>query len=93
VEPDGAQVDLITTPMGVSRASATQGNRLVQPKGGRTERSDCFSTCMRTRRRNKGEYFVTSSVFHRSGAPTDSSTAPPAGLLIGQFKSVNEESA
>jgi rod shape-determining protein MreC len=89
VEPDGAQVDLITdSTMGVSaRIGSGTATGIVQPKVG--DPNDLLLQYLPpSTRANKGEYVVTSGTV--SG--TDDSLYPP-GLLIGQVTSENEESA
>ncbi len=89
VEPDGAQVDLITdSTMGVSaRIGTSSATGIVQPKVG--DPSDLLLQYLPTNTRaNKGEYVVTSGTV----AGPDDSLYPP-GLLIGQVTSENEESA
>jgi rod shape-determining protein MreC len=88
VEPDGAQVDLITdSSMGVSaRIGTSQATGIVQPKVG--EPNDLLLQYLPANTRpNKGEYVVTSGT-----VGPDESLYPP-GLLIGQVTSVGEESA
>ncbi len=89
VEPDGAQVDLITdSTMGVSaRIGTSNATGIVQPKVG--EPNDLLLQYLPANTQaSKGEYVVTSG----SVGGTDDSLYPP-GLLIGQVTSVNEESA
>jgi rod shape-determining protein MreC len=89
VEPDGAQVDLITdSSMGVSaRIGSSTATGIVQPKVG--EPNDLLLQYLPANTQaSKGEYVVTSGTV--SGG--DDSLYPP-GLLIGQVTSVNEESA
>jgi rod shape-determining protein MreC len=89
VEPDGAQVDLITdSTMGVSaRIGTSSATGIVQPKVG--EPNDLLLQYLPANARaNKGEYVVTSGTV----AGPDDSLYPP-GLLIGQVTSENEESA
>ncbi|MCW3033925.1 MAG: rod shape-determining protein MreC [Solirubrobacteraceae bacterium] len=89
VEPDGAQVDLITdSSMGVSaRIGASNATGIVQPKVGNP--NDLLLQYLPANTHaNKGEYVVTSGTV--SGR--DDSLYPP-GLLIGQVTSENEESA
>ena len=89
VEPDGAQVDLITdSTMGVSaRIGTSAATGIVQPKVG--EPNDLLLQYLPANTQaNKGEYVVTSGTV----AGPDDSLYPP-GLLIGQVTSVNEESA
>ena len=89
VEPDGAQVDLITdSTMGVSaRIGTSTATGIVQPKVG--DPSDLLLQYLPANTRvNKGEYVVTSGTV----AGPDDSLYPP-GLLIGQVTSENEESA
>jgi rod shape-determining protein MreC len=89
VEPDGAQVDLITdSTMGVSaRIGSGSATGIVQPKVG--DPSDLLLQYLPVNTRaNKGEYVVTSGTV--SGR--DDSLYPP-GLLIGVVTSENEESA
>jgi rod shape-determining protein MreC len=89
VEPDGAQVDLITdSTMGVSaRIGSGTATGIVQPKVG--DPNDLLLQYLPpSTRANKGEYVVTSGTV--SGP--DDSLYPP-GLLIGQVTSENEESA
>ena len=89
VEPDGAQVDLITdSTMGVSaRIGTSTATGIVQPKVG--DPNDLLLQYLPTgAQANKGEYVVTSGTV----AGPDDSLYPP-GLLIGQVTSVNEESA
>jgi rod shape-determining protein MreC len=89
VEPDGAQVDLITdSTMGVSaRIGTSTATGIVQPKVGAP--NDLLLQYLPSgARANEGEYVVTSGTV----AGPDDSLYPP-GLLIGQVTSVNEESA
>jgi rod shape-determining protein MreC len=89
VEPDGAQVDLITdSTMGVSaRIGTSTATGIVQPKVG--EPNDLLLQYLPANTQaNKGEYVVTSG----SVGGSEDSLYPP-GLLIGQVTSVNEESA
>jgi rod shape-determining protein MreC len=89
VEPDGAQVDLITdSTMGVSaRIGTSRATGIIQPKVG--EPNDLLLQYLPANTQaNKGEYVVTSGTV----AGPDDSLYPP-GLLIGQVTSVNEESA
>jgi rod shape-determining protein MreC len=89
VEPDGAQVDLITdSSMGVSaRIGTSAATGIVQPKVG--DPNDLLLQYLPANARaNKGEYVVTSGTV----AGPDDSLYPP-GLLIGQVTSENEESA
>lgn len=89
VEPDGAQVDLITdSTMGVSaRVGTSTATGIVQPKVG--EPNDLLLQYLPANTKvNKGEYVVTSGTV--SGP--DDSLYPP-GLPIGQVTSENEESA
>ncbi|MGO9489773.1 MAG: rod shape-determining protein MreC [Solirubrobacteraceae bacterium] len=89
VEPDGAQVDLITdSSMGVSaRIGTSNATGIVQPKVG--EPNDLLLQYLPANTQaNKGEYVVTSGTV---AGPNDS--LYPPGLLIGQVTSVNEESA
>jgi len=89
VEPDGAQVDLITdSTMGVSaRIGTSSATGIVQPKVG--EPNDLLLQYLPANTQaTKGEYVVTSGTV----AGPDDSLYPP-GLLIGQVTSVNEESA
>jgi rod shape-determining protein MreC len=89
VEPDGAQVDLITdSTMGVSaRIGTGTATGIVQPKVGNP--NDLLLQYLPANAQaNKGEYVVTSGTV----ASPDDSLYPP-GLLIGQVTSVNEESA
>jgi rod shape-determining protein MreC len=89
VEPDGAQVDLITdSMMGVSaRIGTGRATGIVQPKVG--DPNDLLLQYLPANTRaNKGEYVVTSGTV----AGPDDSLYPP-GLLIGQVTSENEESA
>ncbi len=89
VEPDGAQVDLITdSTMGVSaRIGTGTATGIVQPKVG--DPNDLLLQYLPANTQaNKGEYVVTSGTV----ASPDDSLYPP-GLLIGQVTSVNEESA
>jgi rod shape-determining protein MreC len=89
VEPDGAQVDLITdSTMGVSaRVGTSAATGIVQPKVG--EPNDLLLQYLPSgAQASKGEYVVTSGTV----AGPDDSLYPP-GLLIGQVTSVNEESA
>ena len=89
VEPDGAQVDLITdTTMGVSaRIGTSTATGIVQPKVG--DPNDLLLQYLPANTQaNNGEYVVTSGTV----AGPDDSLYPP-GLVIGQVTSVNEESA
>jgi rod shape-determining protein MreC len=89
VEPDGAQVDLITdSTMGVSaRIGTSTATGIVQPKVGAP--NDLLLQYLPSgAQANPGEYVVTSGTV----AGPDDSLYPP-GLLIGQVTSVNEESA
>jgi rod shape-determining protein MreC len=89
VEPDGAQVDLITdSSMGVSaRIGTSTATGIVQPKVGNP--NDLLLQYLPANTHaNKGEYVVTSGTV----AGRDDSLYPP-GLLIGQVTSENEESA
>jgi rod shape-determining protein MreC len=89
VEPDGAQVDLITdSSMGVSaRIGTSTSTGIVQPKVGNP--NDLLLQYLPANTHaNKGEYVVTSGTV----AGRDDSLYPP-GLLIGQVTSENEESA
>jgi rod shape-determining protein MreC len=89
VEPDGAQVDLITdSAMAVSaRLGTSTVTGLVQPKVG--DPNDLLMQYLpENTHPNKGEYVVTSG----SVGGANDSLYPP-GLLIGQVTSVNEESA
>ncbi len=89
VEPDGAQVDLITdSSMGVSaRIGTSSATGIVQPKVG--EPNDLLLQYLPANTvPSKGEYVVTSGTV---AGPNDS--LYPPGLLIGQVTSVNEESA
>src|SRR3954452_4563828 len=89
VEPDGAQVDLITdSTMGVSaRIGTSTATGIVQPKVGAP--NDLLLQYLPSgAQANEGEYVVTSGTV----AGPDDSLYPP-GLLIGQVTSVNEESA
>ena len=89
VEPDGAQVDLITdSTMGVSaRIGTSNATGIVQPKVG--EPNDLLLQYLPANTQaGKGEYVVTSGTV---SGPNDS--LYPPGLLIGQVTSVNEESA
>jgi rod shape-determining protein MreC len=89
VEPDGAQVDLITdSSMGVSaRIGTSAATGIVQPKVGNP--NDLLLQYLPANTHaNKGEYVVTSGTV----AGRDDSLYPP-GLLIGQVTSENEESA
>jgi rod shape-determining protein MreC len=89
VEPDGAQVDLITdSSMGVSaRIGTSNATGIVQPKVG--DPNDLLLQYLpASTRANKGEYVVTSGTV---SGPGDS--LYPPGLLIGQVTSENEESA
>jgi rod shape-determining protein MreC len=89
VEPDGAQVDLITdSTMGVSaRIGTGTATGIVQPKVG-APNDLLLQYLPATAQANKGEYVVTSGTV----AGPDDSLYPP-GLLIGQVTSVNEETA
>ena len=89
VEPDGAQVDLITdSTMGVSaRIGTGTATGIVQPKVG-APNDLLLQYLPANAQANKGEYVVTSGTV----AGPDDSLYPP-GLLIGQVTSVNEESA
>jgi rod shape-determining protein MreC len=85
---DGAQVDLITdSSMGVSaRIGTSTATGLVQPKVG--EPNDLLLGYLPSNTQaNSGEYVVT------SGSVSGGESLYPAGLLIGQVTSVNEESA
>ncbi len=89
VEPDGAQVDLITdSTMGVSaRIGTSTATGIVQPKVGAP--NDLLLQYLPSgAQANEGEYVVTSGTV----AGPDDSLYPP-GLLIGQVTSVNEETA
>jgi rod shape-determining protein MreC len=89
VEPDGAQVNLITdSTMGVSaRIGTSNATGIVQPKVGAP--NDLLLQYLPSgAQANEGEYVVTSGTV----AGPDDSLYPP-GLLIGQVTSVNEESA
>ncbi|HEY7836098.1 MAG TPA: rod shape-determining protein MreC [Solirubrobacteraceae bacterium] len=89
VEPDGAQVDLITdSTMGVSaRIGTSTATGIVQPKVG-APNDLLLQYLPANSQANAGEYVVTSGTV----AGPDDSLYPP-GLLIGQVTSVNEESA
>ncbi len=89
VEPDGAEVDLITdSKMGVSaRIGTSRATGIVQPKVG--DPNDLLLQYLPPNTHvNKGEYVVTSGTV----AGPDDSLYPP-GLMIGQVTSENEESA
>jgi rod shape-determining protein MreC len=89
VEPDGAQVDLITdSTMGVSaRIGTGKATGIVQPKVG--DPNDLLLQYLPTNASAvAGEDVVTSGTVF----PPDNSLYPP-GILIGQVTSVNEESA
>jgi rod shape-determining protein MreC len=88
VEPDGAQVDLITdSTMGVSaRIGTSNATGIVQPKVG--EPNDLLLQYLPANYRpNPGEYVVT------SGTVSNEESLYPPGILIGRVASVNEESA
>jgi rod shape-determining protein MreC len=88
VEPDGAQVALITdSKMGVSaRIGTSNATGIIQPKVG-APNDLLLQYLPSTAQPNKGEYVVTSGTV----AGPDDSLYPP-GLLIGQVTSVDEES-
>jgi len=89
VEPDGAQVDLITdSSMGVSaRIGTSAATGIVQPKVGNP--NDLLLQYLPANTQaNKGEYVVTSGTV----SSPDDSLYPP-GIPIGQVTSINEESA
>jgi len=88
VEPDGAQVDLITdSTMGVSaRIGTGNATGIVQPKVG--DPNDLLLQYLPANTfPNKGEMVVTSGTV----ASPDDSLYPP-GVLIGEVTSVDEES-
>jgi rod shape-determining protein MreC len=87
VEPDGAQVDLITdSTMGVSaRIGAGNATGIVQPKVG--DPNDLLLQYLPANTfPNKGEMVVTSGTV----SSADDSLYPP-GVLVGEVTSVNEE--
>jgi rod shape-determining protein MreC len=89
VEPDGAQVELLTnSSMGVAaRIGTSQATGLVRPKVG--DPNDLLLQYLPTNEQpNQGEYVVTSGTV----TPAYPSLFPP-GLIVGQVTSVNEESA
>jgi rod shape-determining protein MreC len=88
VVSDGAELDLITNPsMGVSaRIGTNTATGLVQPKVG--DPNDLLLGYLPANAQaNAGEYVVT------SGTVAGGESLYPAGLMIGQVTSVNEESA
>lgn len=88
VVSDGAQLDLITnSSMGVSaRIGTSTATGLVQPKVG--DPNDLLLGYLPANAQaNAGEYVVT------SGTVAGGQSLYPAGLMIGQVTSVNEESA
>jgi rod shape-determining protein MreC len=88
VVSDGAEIDLITNPsMGVSaRIGTSNATGLVQPKVG--DPNDLLLGYLPANAQaNAGEYVVT------SGTVAGGESLYPAGLMIGQVTSVNEESA
>jgi rod shape-determining protein MreC len=88
VVSDGAQLDLITnSSMGVSaRIGTGTATGLVQPKVG--DPNDLLLGYLPANAQaNAGEYVVT------SGTVASGQSLYPAGLMIGQVTSVNEESA
>jgi rod shape-determining protein MreC len=90
VVSDGAEVDLITdSSMGVSaRIGTGNATGIVQPKVG--DPNDLLLQYLPANTQaNKGEYVVTSGTVASDG----DESLYPAGLLIGQVTSVNEESA
>jgi rod shape-determining protein MreC len=88
VVSDGAEIDLITNPsMGVSaRIGTSTATGLVQPKVG--DPNDLLLGYLPANAQaNAGEYVVT------SGTVAGGESLYPAGLMIGQVTSVDEESA
>jgi rod shape-determining protein MreC len=89
VVSDGAEIDLISNPsMGVSaRIGTSTATGLVQPKVG--DPNDLLLGYLPANAQaNAGEYVVTSGTVAGGGE-----SLYPAGLMIGQVTSVNEESA